>query len=120
MKKSNILAALAAAALITSSGANAAGGIKKCYVAKCEQGKDAEGKCVDWKGDGFIKAGAADCASAKSATSCAGSNGQNDASAWLVMPEGLCKMLNKGDVSKASDGLKKKLDVERLEKAFSK
>lgn len=93
MKKSAMIAAIAAAAISTTS-AHAGGGMEKCKV-------------VDQNGQGLIKAHKSDCAGG--GNSCAGQNKAGDPEAWILVPKGQCAKINKGDFSGVSKSIKAKI-----------
>ena len=96
MKKSKLLATAFAAAALSLASANAGDheGMEKCKV-------------VDENGKGLIKEHQAHCASVNN--SCAGTNKDGDAEAWILVPEGECDKINKGDFSGVSEDVKDKV-----------
>lgn len=93
MKKLGILSALTAAIALSASGANAEG-MEECKVV----GED---------GKGLIKAHKGDCKTP--GTSCAGGNPPDDPNAWILVPQGQCEKINKGDFEGVSDEIKDKI-----------
>lgn len=93
MKKLGILSALTTAIALSASGANAEE-MEKCQV-------------VNKEGKGLIKAHKGDCKTPGG--SCAGGNPADDPSAWILVPQGQCEKINKGDFEGVSDEIKEKI-----------
>jgi uncharacterized membrane protein len=95
MKKSILLAAVAAALTMTAGAVTAADvAMEDCKVVK--------------DGKNIVKEGKGDCKTAKN--SCAGKNKVGDADAWIKVPKGQCEKMNKGDFSGVSADVKAKVE----------
>jgi uncharacterized membrane protein len=92
MKKSTLLAAVAAAITLASGSSFAEGNMEHCKVTK-----------------GSIKAGKADCKT--SSHSCAGQNKANDPESWISVPTGHCDKINAGDFMGVDPAIKEKIEV---------
>jgi uncharacterized membrane protein len=95
MKKSLIIASIAAAVTLSSGASFAGTTMEKCSVV----GKD---------GKGLIKAHKADCSD--SGHSCAGQNSAGDAKAWIIVPKGDCAKINAGNFEGVSQEIQDKIE----------
>jgi len=106
MKRSNILAAVAAA--ITFSAGTAFAAPPTTTTTTTTTTADTEQcKVVDKNGVGLIKAGSGQCKSAQH--SCAGQNTAGDPNSWISVPKGQCAKINAGDLSGITQDIKDKI-----------
>jgi uncharacterized membrane protein len=107
MENNKILASISAAALTLSAGTS---------MASEQQAMD---KCkINVGGKGFIKAKMADCAGKNH--SCAGQNEAGDPYSWIMVPQGKCEQINRGNFEGISADIKSKIQVEKLKNALEK
>lgn len=105
MKRSNILAAVAAAITFSAGTALAAPATTPSTTAPATDKEPC--KVVDKSGVGLIKPGMGECKSSKH--SCAGQNVAGDAEAWVSVPKGQCAKINAGDMSGVTQEVKDKI-----------
>lgn len=107
MKKSNILAAVAAAITFSAGTAFAAPDATTTTTTTTTTTDTEQCKVVDKNGVGLIKAGMGQCKSAQH--SCAGQNTAGDPNSWISVPKGQCAKINAGDLSGITQDIKDKI-----------
>lgn len=111
MKKSQILAAVAAAITVSAAGTAFAAPTNTTTTPTTPATPAASAtepcKVVGKDGMGLIKAGMGECKGAKHA--CAGQNAAGDADAWITVPKGQCAKINAGDMTGVSADIAAKI-----------